>query len=218
MLSVFAGRKGGSGKSSLACNLAPLIARESKSIVVIDNDPQATTARWGQYRTETDLPKVSAAVEVSHDEQSYARIVAATELHDHVFLDTQGNDSPENRQILYQLATRCTCPMQIIVPVKPSQPDLDTLEQVLDMLTRLQAIRPDIKVFYVLNESPTTTRREREEALMFFNALGITPISSTIHARKAYRDSMAYGKSVVEMNDSKAAEEIKAVYRDIFSN
>lgn len=215
MITIFAGRKGGSGKSTLACNLAPILARKGARVAVVDHDPQGTVKRWGAYRQEAEgLPRVDVIDPFLGD-----WLEQTLEEYDHVLVDTQGADSDQNRAVLSRLA-EYDVPIRLVIPVKPSQPDIDVLEYVKEhIISVLQAVRPDIRIRFVLNEAPTTTKKEREEALRWFKAYGVDDVPSTIHSRKAFRDSMALGRSVIEMPDAdKAAEEISAVYRDLFVN
>jgi len=215
MLTIFAGRKGGSGKSTLACNLAPLIASSNKSVCLVDYDPQRTATKWGEYRTEAEGLAEVSVIDAFRGDFS---LKGALESFDHVLVDVAGSDNEMNRALIAE-ACRYNVPIKMVIPVKPSQPDLDTLSYVVEeLIERIRAIRPDVSIHFVLNESPTTTKREREEALQYFKALGLEPIPTSLHSRKAFRDSMAFGKSAAEMADQKAAEEIRSVYTDIYSN
>lgn len=202
MLTVFASQKGGSGKSTILCNLLPIFIHAGKRVALLDYDPQGTSFRWGSYRAENkSLPGVEYSLG--------GDLETALRENDHVFVDTPGHLSEDNIELMAQADL-------LIIPVKPSQADIDTLPRLNELIRKLREINPKIKVEYILNESPTTTKRERAEALNYLSAIGIEPIPTTIHSRKAYRDSIALGKSVSEMADPKAASEIDGVYRDIF--
>src|SRR4051794_11493707 len=47
---VFASRKGGAGKSTLAAHLATYIAEHSRSTLLIDGDPQGSLSLWHRVR------------------------------------------------------------------------------------------------------------------------------------------------------------------------
>src|SRR3954470_14768643 len=49
---VVGGIKGGIGKSTLAANLAVLAARAGPDVLLIDADPQETTATWAAARAD----------------------------------------------------------------------------------------------------------------------------------------------------------------------
>ena len=47
--------KGGSGKSTIATNLASILSSHANSVTIIDNDPQASSIRWLRERPDSAL-------------------------------------------------------------------------------------------------------------------------------------------------------------------
>jgi chromosome partitioning protein len=85
---VFASRKGGSGKSTLAAHLAAHAHKPSRSVMLIDADPQGSLALWRHLRKRDDLPLKTA-------HRGIADIVKATKRDgiEWVFIDTAPNMS-----------------------------------------------------------------------------------------------------------------------------
>lgn len=52
------GQKGGSGRTTLAIHLAVEADRAGVPVVLVDTDPQATAALWGQWRGKDSTPEV----------------------------------------------------------------------------------------------------------------------------------------------------------------
>ena len=59
MILLLGGEKGGSGKSCLAQNLAVWIKARGGDVLLLDADPQGTTADWAAERNDQgDLPPI----------------------------------------------------------------------------------------------------------------------------------------------------------------
>ncbi len=57
---LIGGEKGGTGKTTLAVNLAALRALTGRDVLVIDTDIQASASYWAQTRDETGVtPRVA---------------------------------------------------------------------------------------------------------------------------------------------------------------
>src|SRR5258705_10923339 len=83
---VFASRKGGTGKSTLAAHLAAHVHKSTKPCLLIDADPQGSLTLWHKLRG-TNEPPIKTAV------NSVAGIVAAAKRDgiEWVFIDTPPN-------------------------------------------------------------------------------------------------------------------------------
>ncbi|RYF38499.1 MAG: chromosome partitioning protein ParA, partial [Cytophagaceae bacterium] len=59
MILLLGGEKGGSGKSCLAQNLAVWLQARGGDVLLLDADPQGTTADWAAERSaQGDLPAI----------------------------------------------------------------------------------------------------------------------------------------------------------------
>lgn len=117
MVIVIGSQKGGSGKSTLAVNLCVALMPHG-SVLLVDADPQATSSRWC-----ADRRSVSAAKPVQCVQQFGALAEELERLASEfaqVIIDPAGRDNVELRSAM-------TMADLLIVPFRPSQPDLDTL-------------------------------------------------------------------------------------------
>ncbi len=85
---VFASRKGGTGKSTLAAHLAAHVHKSTKPCLLIDADPQGSLTLWHKLRG-TNEPPIKTAV------NSVSGIIAAAKRDgmEWVFIDTPPNMS-----------------------------------------------------------------------------------------------------------------------------
>ena len=94
MIVLIGSQKGGCGKSTIAINIAAYLAKHNKDIVLVDADPQQSSANWVKDRDETNLPKV-------HCVQRYGDIKNTLKdldsRYDYVIVDVAGHDSKELR-------------------------------------------------------------------------------------------------------------------------
>ena len=60
MIVLIGGEKGGTGKSTIATNLAAYLAGRGADVILLDSDQQSTAARWVERRNQNHphLPKV----------------------------------------------------------------------------------------------------------------------------------------------------------------
>ena len=63
MILLLGGEKGGTGKTTIATNLAALRAAAGYDVLLIDTDRQGTAAAWCQVRAEDPrLPRIAGPV------------------------------------------------------------------------------------------------------------------------------------------------------------
>jgi len=208
MIILIGSQKGGCGKSTTTASICAALAGQGKDIVLVDADRQATAANWANDRQqEENLPPV-------HCIQKYDNIrptlIDLDKRYEYVVVDAAGRDSRE-------LRTGMTAAHILIVPFRPSQPDLDTLPYMQEVITQAQDLNPDLQVFGLLTMNPTNPSvHEEAEAREYFKEFPIIqPLATMIYDRKVYRDSMSVGRGVTEMNNPKAKAEIETLLGEI---
>lgn len=205
MILLIGSQKGGCGKSTLATNLCAYYAHKGGDVVLVDADRQGTSSRWAQDRAENHplLPKVHC---VQKYENINPTILDLCKRYEHVIIDAAGRDSRE-------LRTGMISADILIIPFRPSQPDLDTLPKLWELISEAQEINMALVPTAVLMMSPNNPKiKEVEEARQYFlDFPGIKLIQSDIKDRKIYRDAMSEGQGVIEMNNTQARDEIQNI-------
>jgi len=208
MIILIGSQKGGCGKSTTAVNICAELASQGHDVVLVDADRQCTSANWAMDRvTNEKLAKV-------HCVQKYENIrdtlIDLDKRYGFVIVDAAGRDSRE-------LRTGMLAAHVLIVPFRPSQPDLDTLPKMQEIITQAKDLNPDLKVFGLLTMTPTNPaiREEAEARICLEDYPVIELLTTIIHDRKCYRDAMSDGLGVVEMDNPKAKDEIKKLIAEI---
>ena len=207
MIILVGSQKGGCGKSTTAINICAQLANNGHDVVLVDADRQCTAANWAMDRAEiTTLPTVHC---IQKYENIRETLIDLDKRYEYVVVDAAGRDSRE-------LRTGMTAADVLIVPFRPSQPDLDTLPKMQEIIIQAKDLNPELKVFGVLTMAPTNpVIHETEEAREYLQDYPeITLLNSIIRDRKVYRDAMSEGMGVIEMDNPKATEEIQLLTKE----
>src|SRR3954447_6223667 len=118
---VVGGIKGGIGKSTLAANLAVLAARAGGDVLLIDADPQETTATWAQARADQTgelAPVTTVTIIGKQIREELKRLVGKYQT---IIVDAGARDTTTQRAAL-------SVTNLVLLPFPPRGPDLWTLE------------------------------------------------------------------------------------------
>ncbi len=210
MILLIGGEKGGTGKSTLATNLAVWHARAGRDVLVVDTDqPQWSAANWVNARAEDDeLPQIYCA-------QRTGNIVNAIkdlrERYGEIIIDCGGRDSIELRSAM-------TVADKMYTPLIPSQWDMDTADRLAELLELARGFNPELELTILLSKTPTnpviTERKEALEYLRQFKTLRVS--TNLISDRKAYRDGVKTSRGVLELENEKARAEILSIAEEIY--
>jgi chromosome partitioning protein len=210
MIILLGSQKGGCGKSTTAVNLCAELARTGGDVVLVDADRQGTAARWAQDRQERQAPPVHCVQKYDNIRET---LFDLDKRYGFVVVDAAGRDSRE-------LRTAMTAAHVLLVPFRPSQPDLDTLPALQDIITGAKDLNPGLQVLGVLTMAPTNPFvNEADEARAYLADFPeIQALRSIIRDRKVYRDAISEGLGVVEMGNDKAKAEIQLLTQEVMSN
>lgn len=207
MIIMIGSQKGGCGKSTLAANISAALAQRGRDVVLVDSDRQGTSANWAMDRGETDLPKVHCVQKYDNIRDTLKDLDTRYEF---VVVDAAGRDSRE-------LRTGMTAANILLVPFKPSQPDLDTLPKVSELIDQAKDLNPELRTLAVLTMAPSNPvvneAKEAQEYLSDYPSL--TLLNTVVRDRKVFRDAMSEGTGVVEMKNEKAAHEIDSLMGEL---
>lgn len=194
--------KGGSGKTTLAINLASYFATRQQSPVLMDFDPQGSSLRWAKKRQPAQAPiqAIAAFGQDSRTTRSFQlRVPAGTT---HVIVDTPAAlDSPRMPDI-----TRGAD--KIVVPVLPSDIDIHACSRCIrDLLLVAKIRREDERLCVVANRVKRNTLIY-QSLIRFLQTLGI-PIVTTLRDSQNYIRAAELGVGIHEMKSYITREDIE---------
>lgn len=210
MIIMFASQKGGPGKSTAATNVAAAYALSGKDVCLVDADSQRTAARWHADREEEGHePKIACVEKLGSIHETLRDLDSR---YDVVVVDVAGKDSKEMR-------TGMTAADQLVVVVRPSQADLDTVEHMSEVIEQALDFNSDLDVRGLINQvPPNPSISEKTDAGEYLSEYPIIkPLETVLYERKAYRDVIGEGLSVVEWNNAKAKAEIQELAGELMA-
>ncbi len=211
MIIVIGGIKGGSGKTTIATNLA-VMRSASKKVLLVDADEQKSAWDWSQQRDGLvgDILKSSFSTVCMSGKAICANLQRLKEDYNDIIVDTGGRDTTSQRSAL------CAAD-KLILPFKPSSIDIWTLVPIKGILS--ECITPNLKVYAVISQADPVGKDNQEAIEILKEFTEINALDSTIGNRKAFRNAAAEGLGVCEMPvpDKKACQEMKTLYHLIYS-
>jgi chromosome partitioning protein len=203
-------QKGGVGKSTIAVNIAVEFSSKGKSVIIVEADPTVmTSSTWAKDREDGGYSPITTVRQTGNLRGTLLDLAGK---YDVVIVDAPGKDSSEMR-------TAMTAADLILVPIPPSQPDLDTTQSLVITINQARDFNPELKALAVLNRVPTNVFSDADtEARAYLSDFPELRIASTnLHERKVYQTSVSEGLGVVEMKDSKAKREIQLLTEEVLA-
>ncbi len=210
MIITIANTKGGTGKSTIAFSITTHLAKKFENVLLIDTDVQLSTANAYSARMERrkkqDFTCINIQTPNIHRESD-----KFNNLFDITIIDTGGRDSKTFR-------SACSAADIIIIPMKPTQLDLEASEETLQLLNEIRKIK-EIEIFMLLNQAIIGSSLSTEILQIMVQLeeeYNVKTFETIIHNRVDFARSIEFGLSATEYNPkSKAAMELNNLFDEI---
>ena len=211
MILVIGGVKGGTGKTTLATNLAVMRAEAGKKVLLVDADEQRSASEWANQRASFlrmhDFPTICLS-----GSNVYIQIIKMKPDYDDIIVDTGGRDTKSQRSALSIADVS-------LFPFKPRSIDIWTIGTVNEMIDEARTFNDQMRCFAVINQADPVGKDNETALSILQECQDITCIPVFIVNRKAFPNAASDGMAVTELtsSDSKAAADMTSLYNAIYN-
>lgn len=223
MIILVGSEKGGTGKTTIAVNLAAMCALAGKETLLVDTDRQESATTWATTRAVTrgegEVPQSPDIVCVAKTGKVGYDIDQLRSKFEIIIVDAGGRDSVELRQAM------AVCD-QMIIPVRPSQFDTWSLDKMAslarDVAERMGAKIEARVLLNATSTNPSVKEAEEVRGLLvtdYLDTFGvmINQVGDRIAFRRAARDGLCVAELSRNYSDPSAVDEMQRVYKEIFN-
>src|SRR3990167_1284557 len=202
MIIVGGSNKGGTGKTTLATNLAVAFSQRLLKVCLVDADPQGSALYWSGVRERAHHSLIGTMMRRGN---LVDPLRVLNQQHQVVIVDVPGRNSQE-------LLSAATVADVLVAPHAYSQLDLETLHELEEQVRHVRGLNPKLRVLIYqaqASTNPALRKRERDGFISYVSTFeGFELAHSIGYQRRVYRVCISEGAGVLETANSHAASEI----------
>lgn len=189
---LVANTKGGSGKTTLATNLAGYFATLGGSVVLTDLDRQQSSTQWVQRR-----PAALPLIQSNHARSKLSKLEP-----DWIITDSPAGLRDEK---LAEAVKQASC---VLVPIQPSAFDIGATRDFLDILAAEKAVRKS-KTFVALVGMRVNIRTRSAAKLADFMEQTGLPVLTFLRSAQVYTLAAEEGLSIFDMRPAQVTQDLE---------
>lgn len=202
---AFLNQKGGSGKTTIATNVAEALSRRGFNVILADTDPQGSARDW---KAASESEEGVAVVGFDRAQLIARDLPAVARGADFVIID----GAPQVKDLA---ASAIKAADLVIIPVQPSPYDIWATADLTDLIRSRQEVadgKP--KAGFLISRAIKNTKLSHEitEALEVY---GLPILKSGTTQRVIYPAAAAEGKSVLDSGDAGALSEVENIASEV---
>ena len=201
---TIAQQKGGSGKTTIAANLATVFSlKNNLRTTILDTDPQGSLGKW--FMTRIDKLQDKNTINFKTASLWGAQYEAKTlkEKSDIIIIDTPPKIDADGRPAI-QIADL------VIIPISPSHVDFWATESIIELAKR------EKKEILVLVNRANSKSKLIHEAMKFVKDMNVSSANTILGNRQIFVSSMGLGLTAIEkQRTGKGCLEILSLAKEV---
>jgi chromosome partitioning protein len=209
MIYTIGGIKGGSGKTTIATNLAVFLVKDGRDVLLVDADNQESATDFTAFRNQTLGELDYTSVRITGGDLN-AQVKRLADKYDDIVIDVGGRDTVSQRSAL-------TISEVALFPFGARSFDIWTLNKVDDLLSEVLVFNPQLVSFCFVNKADSRGSYKDDAAEILGEAKNLHYLDEPIGNRIAFANAAAEGLGVLETQplDEKAVNELNSLFKGI---
>jgi chromosome partitioning protein len=200
--------KGGAGRSTIATNLAAILSKQGKTILIDCDMPQGTSMSWYALRSAGKKAD-GLSLATARDHKELVELVQGfNQTHDYIVLDAPPRIAEVTR-VMLMLGDL------LLIPLGASAAEIWATSDLLETIDEAKQKRPQLDYRILWNRYRSHTKSAKELSSAVHTELNAPELKTKLGYRVAYADALANGLSVIEWHDKNAKSEVTALGEEI---